>query len=81
LCLFAAISHVGIYELSVSWVALATVPLLRLVWRIEFASCGCLRSRTGFEGMREISDHQRSWGYEDGPWKGPGPPLLVAADF
>jgi hypothetical protein len=23
----------------------------------------------------------RSWGYEDGPWKGPGPPLLVAADF
>jgi len=20
-------------------------------------------------------------GYEDGPWKGPGPPLLVAADF
>jgi len=29
----------------------------------------------------KISDHQRSWGYEDGPWKGPGPPLLVAADF
>jgi hypothetical protein len=29
----------------------------------------------------EISDHQQSWGYEDGPWKGPGPPLLVAADF
>ena len=28
-----------------------------------------------------ISDHQQSWGYEDGPWKGPGPPLLVAADF
>jgi len=22
-----------------------------------------------------------SWGYEDGPWKGPGPPLLGAADF
>jgi hypothetical protein len=22
-----------------------------------------------------------SWGYEDGPWKGPGPPALVAADF
>jgi hypothetical protein len=22
-----------------------------------------------------------SWGYEDGPWKAPGPPLLVAADF
>ncbi len=32
------------------------------------------------EGMR-ISDHQQSWGYEDDPWKGPGPPLLVAADF
>jgi hypothetical protein len=29
----------------------------------------------------EISDHQRSWGYEDGPWKGPEPPLLVAADL
>ena len=28
-----------------------------------------------------ISDHQQSWAYEDGPWKGPGPPLLVAADF
>ena len=22
-----------------------------------------------------------SWGYEVGPWKGPGPPLLVAADL
>jgi hypothetical protein len=30
---------------------------------------------------QSISDHQRSWGYEDGPWKGPGPPLLVVADF
>jgi hypothetical protein len=29
----------------------------------------------------KISDYQQSWGYEDGPWKGPGPPLLVAADF
>jgi len=29
----------------------------------------------------KISDHQQSWGHEDGPWKGPGPPLLVAADF
>jgi hypothetical protein len=29
----------------------------------------------------KISDHQQSWGYEDGPWKGPGPPLLVVADF
>ena len=29
---------------------------------------------------KEISDRQQSWGYEDGPWKGPGPPLLVAAD-
>jgi hypothetical protein len=29
----------------------------------------------------QISDHQQSWGYEDGPWKGPGPPLLVVADF
>jgi hypothetical protein len=28
-----------------------------------------------------ISDHQQSWGYEDGPLKGPGPSLLVAADF
>ena len=29
----------------------------------------------------KISDHQQSWGYEDGPWKGPRPSLLVAADF
>jgi len=29
----------------------------------------------------QISDHQQSWGYEDGPWKGPGPPLLVADDL
>ena len=29
----------------------------------------------------KISDHQQSWGYEDGPWKEPGPSLLVAADL
>jgi hypothetical protein len=29
----------------------------------------------------QISDHQQSWGYEDGPWKGPEPPLLVATDY
>ena len=29
----------------------------------------------------KISGHQQSWGYEEGPSKGPGPPLLVAADF
>jgi hypothetical protein len=29
----------------------------------------------------QISDHQRSYRYEDGPWKGPEPPLLVAADL
>jgi hypothetical protein len=28
-----------------------------------------------------ISDQQQSWGYEDGPWKGPGPPVLVATDY
>jgi hypothetical protein len=32
-------------------------------------------------GYWRISDHQQSWGHADGPWKGPGPPLLVAADF
>jgi len=31
--------------------------------------------------MAQISDHQQSWGYEEGPWKGPGPPLLMVADF
>jgi hypothetical protein len=31
--------------------------------------------------LNKISDHQQSWRYEDGPWKGPGPPLLVVADF
>ena len=29
----------------------------------------------------EVSDHQQSWGYVDGPWKEPEPPLLVAADL
>jgi hypothetical protein len=29
----------------------------------------------------QISDHQQSWGYADGTWKGPRPPLLVVADF
>jgi hypothetical protein len=28
----------------------------------------------------QISDHQQRWGHEDGPWKEPGQPLLVAAD-
>jgi len=28
-----------------------------------------------------ISDQQQSWGYADGPWKGPKPTLLLAADF
>jgi hypothetical protein len=30
---------------------------------------------------KAISDQQQSWWYEDGPWKGPGPSLLVTADF
>jgi hypothetical protein len=33
------------------------------------------------QGFVEISDHQQSLGYEEGPWKGPGPPLLMVADF
>ena len=28
-----------------------------------------------------MSDHQQSWGFEDGPWKGPEPPLLVAYEL
>ena len=32
-------------------------------------------------GITKISDPQQSWGYEDGPWKGPGPSLLAATDF
>ncbi len=28
-----------------------------------------------------ISDHQQSRGYADGPWREPGPPLLMAADL
>jgi len=31
--------------------------------------------------LTEISDQQQSWGYEDCPWKGPGPPLLVAYEL
>jgi len=41
------------------------------------------RERRG--GLRKnksrIIDLQQSWGDEDGPGKGPRPPLLVAADF
>ena len=33
------------------------------------------------KGIAKISDHQQTWGYEDGPWKEPRPSLLVAADF
>jgi hypothetical protein len=44
---------------------------------------GTLRLGEGETGRlrNEISDHQESCGYEDGPWKGPAPSLLVAADF
>ena len=31
--------------------------------------------------MTENESATTIWGYEDGPWKGPGPPLLGAADF
>jgi len=42
-----------------------------------------VHERPGFNAQQRqgISDHQQSWGYADGPWKGPGPPLLVAADL
>jgi len=33
------------------------------------------------ELKKAISDHQQSRRFEDGPGKGPGPPLLVAADL
>jgi hypothetical protein len=36
---------------------------------------------SAYKKYSKISDHQQSWGYEDGPWKGSEPPLLVAADF
>jgi len=39
----------------------------------------------GEEMYGEISDHQQSWGYEDGPWKGPGHlcwwPLIFKKNF
>jgi hypothetical protein len=40
-----------------------------------------LESAPAFDSSHEISDHHQSWGYEDGPSKGPGPSLLVVADF
>ena len=44
--------------------------------------CSALEKNEGSNpDAAKISDHQQSWGYEDGPWKGPGPPLLVVADF
>jgi len=33
------------------------------------------------ELLRISSDPQQGWGYEDGPWKGPGPSLPVTTDF
>jgi hypothetical protein len=35
----------------------------------------------GSTKISEKSATTSSWGYEDGPWKAPGQPLLVAADF
>jgi hypothetical protein len=29
----------------------------------------------------QISDRQQNWGYEDGPWRGPEPSLLLVADL
>jgi hypothetical protein len=29
--------------------------------------------------LQAISDHQQCWGYEESPWKEPGPSLLVIA--
>jgi len=46
----------------------------------DVVSCHDVSSKK-FRPVRLISDHHQNWGYEDGPWKGPGPPLLVAADF
>ena len=41
------------------------------------------RARTTGAGLvsLKISDHLQSCGYGDDPWKAPGPPLLVPADF
>ena len=33
------------------------------------------------DAVMKSADRQQSWGYEEGPWKGPGPPLLMVADF
>ena len=51
---------------------------------MSFNNCNTSKNRSlrfYRDNRRQISDHQQSWGYEDGPWKGPGPPLLVAADL
>jgi hypothetical protein len=37
--------------------------------------------KTEIKKILKISGHQQVWAYEDGPWKEPGPPLLVAADL
>jgi predicted ATPase len=65
--------------LNLAQQAPATDEVLKL--QLE-ACCGALDIGGRVDiSTRQISDHQQSWGYEDGPWKGPGPPLLVAADF
>ena len=50
-------------------------PVFSLVWCVHFLCSD------DFFCPPKISDHQQSWGYEDGSWKGPGPPLLGDADF
>jgi len=39
-----------------------------------------MQKRWAFRCLK-ISGLQKSWGYENGPWKEPEPPLLVAADL
>ena len=47
----------------------------------KYGTCFVHMPRSAKNPISKISDHQQSWGYEDGPLKGPGPALLVAADF
>jgi len=64
-------------KIKLSWVG-KTAAAIIAIWDYEIDS---KTNPIGMMNSLSISDHQQSWGYEDGPWKGPGPPLLVAADY
>jgi len=61
-----------------------SVTLYAIYWISRFYQLGETWNFTRFMRDTIFRDQSAatttSWGYEDGPWKGPGPPLLGATD-